>query len=199
VSGIPEGNTVARDKSRARRGHCGVKDPGHAWKLHAREPRDPVAIRSPFGADRWEKAMSYKTHVHGDRESHSGIVPAKRSNEGRGGPKEIVEGRPLTKENAEEPTPRRTPSRESGLSGLDRVRQAAKGDPKMRFTALLHHVNVELLRSSYYNLKRQAAAGVDQVTWQEYGDGLEEQLVDLHGRIHRGAYHAKASRRVWIA
>jgi len=69
----------------------------------------------------------------------------------------------------------------------------------MRFTALLHHVNVELLRSSYYNLKRQAAAGVDQVTWQEYGDGLEEQLVDLHGRIHRGAYHAKPSRRVWIA
>ena len=69
----------------------------------------------------------------------------------------------------------------------------------MRFTALLHHVNVELLRSSYYNLKRKAAAGVDQVTWQEYGDGLEERLVDLHGRIHRGAYHAKPSRRVWIA
>ena len=119
MSGIPEGNTVARDKSRARRGHCGVEDPRHAWKLHAREPRDSVAIRSQCGADRWEKAMSYKTHVHGDRESHSGIVPAKRSNEGRGGPKEIVEGRPLTKENAEEPNPRRTPSRENGLSGLD--------------------------------------------------------------------------------
>jgi len=143
--------------------------------------------------------MSYKTHVNGDRESHSGIVPTKRSNEGRGGPKEIVEGRPMTKENAEEPNPRRTPSRESGPSGLDRVRQAAKGDPKMRFTALLHHVNIELLRSSYYNLKRQAAAGVDQVTWQEYGDGLEERLVDLHGRIHRGAYQATPSRRVWIA
>jgi group II intron reverse transcriptase/maturase len=68
----------------------------------------------------------------------------------------------------------------------------------MRFTALLHHVNIELLRSSYYHLKRGAAAGVDGVTWQEYGDGLEERLVDLHGRIHRGAYHAKPSRRVWI-
>jgi RNA-directed DNA polymerase len=68
----------------------------------------------------------------------------------------------------------------------------------MRFTALLHHVNVDLLRSSYYNLKRDAAAGVDEVTWQEYGDGLEARLVDLHGRIHRGAYHAKPSRRVWI-
>ena len=68
----------------------------------------------------------------------------------------------------------------------------------MRFTALLHHVDIELLRSSYQHLKRGAAAGVDGVTWQEYGDGLEERLVDLHGRIHRGAYHAKPSRRVWI-
>ena len=76
--------------------------------------------------------MSHKAHMHGGRESHSGIVPTKRSNEGRGGPKEIVEGRPLTKQNAEEPDPSRTPSRESGPSGLDRVRQAAQGDPKMR-------------------------------------------------------------------
>jgi group II intron reverse transcriptase/maturase len=68
----------------------------------------------------------------------------------------------------------------------------------MRFTALLHHVNIELLRRSYLDLKREAAAGVDGVTWQEYGEGLEGQLVDLHGRIHRGAYHAKPSRRVWI-
>jgi len=105
----------------------------------------------------------------------------------------------VTKENAEEPNPNRTPSRESGPSGLDRVRQAAKGDEKMRFTALLHHVNIELLRSSYKHLKRGAAAGVDEVTWQEYGNGLEERLADLHGRVHRGAYHAKPSRRVYIA
>jgi Retron-type reverse transcriptase len=136
--------------------------------------------------------------MHGGRESHSGTVPTKRSNEGRGGPKEIVEGRPLTKENAEEPNPNRTPSRENGPSGLDRVRQAAKGDAKMRFTALLHHVNVDLLRSSYYNLKKGAAAGVDGMTWQEYGGNLEERLADLHGRIHSGGYHAKPSRRVWI-
>ena len=63
---------------------------------------------------------------------------------------------------------------------------------------MLHHVDIELLRGSYQNLKRGAAAGVDGVTWQEYGDGLEERLVDLHGRIHRGAYRAKPSRRVWI-
>ena len=148
-------------------------------------------------ADRWEKAMSDKTHMHGGRESYSVIIPAKRSNEGKGGPKEIVEERAPTEENAEQPNPHRTPSRENGPSGLERVRQAAKGDKQLKLTALLH-VNVELLRSSYYSLKRQAAAGVDGVTWQEYGDGLEDRLTDLHGRIHRGAYHAKPSRRVWI-
>ena len=142
--------------------------------------------------------MSYKTHVHGDRESHSGLVPTKQSNAGQGGPKEIVEGRPLTKENAAEPNPHRTQSRGSGPSGLDRVRQAAQKDKQLRFTALLHHVNIDLLRSSYYDLQRRAAAGVDGVTWQEYGNGLEERLADLHGRIHRGAYRAKPSRRVWI-
>jgi RNA-directed DNA polymerase len=132
--------------------------------------------------------MSHKTHMNGGRESYSGAVPAKRSNESQGGPKEIVEGRPLTKENAEQPDPRRTQSRESGQSGLERVRQAAKGDKQLKFTALLHHVNVDLLRTSYHSLKKQAAAGVDGVTWRAYGDGLEERLTDLHGRIHRGAY-----------
>ena len=121
-----------------------------------------------------------------------------RSNEGQGGPQEIVEGRPLTKENMGQPNSNRTPSRGNELSGLDRVRRAAKEDPRLRFTALLHHVNVELLRSSYQSLKKQAAAGVDGVTWEAYGEGLEDRLMDLHGRIHRGAYRAKPSRRVWI-
>jgi len=142
--------------------------------------------------------MSYKTQMYGHGESHSGVVPTKGSNAGQGGPKETVEGRPLTKENAVEPNPHRTQSRESGPSGLDRVRQAAQRDKQLRFTALLHHVNIDLLRSSYYDLKRQAAAGVDGVTWQEYGDGLEGRLTDLHGRIHGGAYRAQPSRRVWI-
>jgi RNA-directed DNA polymerase len=142
--------------------------------------------------------MSDKTHTHEGGESYNAIVPAKWSNEGQGGPQEIVEGRALTKENAAQPDPHRTPSRESGLNGLDRVRRAAKGDKQLRLTALLHHVNVDLLRGSYYSLKRQAAAGVDGMKWEEYGDGLEERLADLHGRIHRGAYQAKPSRRVWI-
>ena len=68
----------------------------------------------------------------------------------------------------------------------------------MKFTALLHHLTVELLRESFYSLKRKAAPGVDGVTWQEYEDGLEDRLTDLHGRVHRGAYRAKPSRRVYI-
>jgi hypothetical protein len=158
-----------------------------------------MVIRGWRAADRREKAMSSESPMHDHGESHSGVVPMKRSNEGRGGPKEIVEGRALTKENAEEPTPCRTQSRESGRSGLDRVREAAKRDKQMRFTALLHHLTIDLLRDRYYHLKRQAAAGVDGVTWEAYGgEGLEERLADLQGRIHRGVYHAKPSRRVWI-
>ena len=125
--------------------------------------------------------MSYKTQMHGGGESYSGIVPAKQPNEGQGGPQEAVEGRPLTKENAEEPNPHRTPCRASGPSGLDRVREAARKDGKLRFTALLHHVSVNLLRDSYHRLKKQAAPGVDWVTWEEYGQDLEARLTDLHG------------------
>jgi retron-type reverse transcriptase len=78
------------------------------------------------------------------------------------------------------------------------VREAAKKDGKLQFTALLHHVNIDLLRDSYHSLKKKAAPGVDGTTWQEYGQELEEHLQDLHGRIHRGAYQAQPSRRVWI-
>jgi hypothetical protein len=122
-----------------------------------RENREtPFAIRRCKAADRWEKAMSYEAHRHGSGESHSGIVPTTRSNAGQGGPQEIVEGRPLTEENAEEPNPCWTQSQESGPSGLDRVSQAAQRDKQLRLTALLRHVTIDLLRSSYYDLKRRA-------------------------------------------
>ena len=142
--------------------------------------------------------MSDKTHMHGDGESHSGVVPTKQPNKGDGSLAEVVEGRPQTKENTQEPNPHRTPSRASGPNGLARVREAAKQDGKLKFTALLHHVSIDLLRESYYSLKKQAAPGVDGMTWQQYGQDLEARLSDLHGRIHRGAYRAQPSRRVWI-
>ncbi len=111
--------------------------------------------------------MSSTSHTHGGGESYSGIVPAKHPNKSGEPLAEGVEGRPLTKENAGQSNSCRTPSRESESSGLDRVREAARRDGKIRFTALLHHVTVDLLRQSYYGLQRQAAPGADGVTWQE--------------------------------
>src|SRR6202165_825211 len=125
-------------------------------------------------------------------------TPRKQPNQSERSPAEVAEGRLLTKENTRQPNSYRTPSRESGTSGLERVREAARKDKALRFTALLHHVSIDLLRESYYSLKRKAAPGVDGVTWEEYGQDLEAQLCDLHGRIHRGAYRAKPTRRVWI-
>lgn len=142
--------------------------------------------------------MSDNPHVYGGGESYSGVVPAKHPNKGGRLPAEGAEERPLAKENMEQPNLGRTPSRESRQSRLDRVRRVAQGDGKLRFTALLHHVTVDLLRSSYRKLKKGAAPGVDGVTWREYGRDLEARLRDLHGRIHRGAYQARPSRRVWI-
>src|SRR5712671_6227303 len=142
--------------------------------------------------------MSHKSSMHDSGESYSGIVLTKQPNKSGQPPAEVVEGRPLTKENTPEPNSHRTPWRGSGRSGLERVREAAKQNGKLKFTALLHHVSIDLLRESYYSLKKRAAPGVDGVTWQEYGQGLEAHLSDLHGRVHRGAYRARASRRVWI-
>src|SRR5437773_12037167 len=81
--------------------------------------------------------------------------------------------------------------------GLNGVRERARKNKQERFTALLHHVTVELLRESFYGLKRKAAPGVDGVTWKEYETGLEDRLKDLHGRVHRGAYRAMPSKRVY--
>ena len=142
--------------------------------------------------------MSDKTRMNGGGESSDGIVPAKQPNEDQGGLQEAVEGRPSAKKNTEQTNSYRTQSWESESSGLERVREAAKEDKEKRFTALLHHVTIPLLASSYNSLKRQAAAGVDGVTWEEYGEDLAERLAELHGRIHRGAYRAQPSRRVWI-
>ena len=63
------------------------------------------------------------------------------------------------------------------------MRQTARARKQERFTALLHHLTIDLLRESYYALKRRAAPGVDGVSWQQYEQGLEERLSDLHGRV----------------
>ena len=136
--------------------------------------------------------------MHGDEKSDLSIVAAKPANGvGQPGP-ERVERREGTEENTRRASTRRTPRRVSVSSGLDRVRTAARLNGKERFTALLHHVDVGLLRSAYSWLKRDAAAGVDGVTWEEYGGDLECRLAELHARIHRGVYRAQSSRRHYI-
>ncbi len=109
--------------------------------------------------------MSGKSFMSDDGESYCGIVPTKQPNKGEGSLAEVVKGRPQTKENTQQPNLRRTPSRESRPSGLERVREAARKDGRLKFTALLHHVSTDLLRGSYFSLKKQAAPGVDGVTW----------------------------------
>ena len=111
---------------------------------------------------------------------------------------ESGEGRPLIKENAGQSNTQPTQSGKGVSQGLAGVRKAAREHKEMKFTALLHHLNVDLLRESFYSLKRKAAPGVDGVTWQEYESGLENRLVDLHGRVHRGAYRAQPARRMYI-
>jgi RNA-directed DNA polymerase len=97
-----------------------------------------------------------------------------------------------------EPNTQPTQSGERVSQGLNGVRERARKNKQERFTALLHHVKVDLLRENFYGLKREAAPGVDGMTWKEYETGLEDRLKDLHGRVHRGAYRALPSKRSFI-
>jgi hypothetical protein len=120
------------------------------------------------------------------------------NNEGQQPSAEAGEGRAQAKENIAQSHMHPTQNGKRMSQGLDGVRKAAKERKQERFTALLHHLNVDLLRDSFYALQRKASPGVDGVTRQEYETGLEDRLVDLHSRVHRGAYRAKPSRRVFI-
>ncbi len=112
---------------------------------------------------------------------------------------EEMEGRGLAKGNLPQQNASRTPSRNDAPSALERVRQAAKQDRKLRFTALLHHIyNLDTLRRAYFHLKKEAAAGVDGETWRHYGEELENHLQNLSARLKQGAYRAKPVRRVYI-
>ena len=105
---------------------------------------------------------------------------------------ERMEGRGLTKGNPQQQNASRTPSRSDAPSALERIRQAAKEDKQVRFTALFHHVYApETLRMAYLSLKREAAPGVDGETWRHYGEDLEDNLHELSHRLKRGAYRAK--------
>lgn len=130
--------------------------------------------------------------------SDPGIVAVKPTNKSGTPEAEWVEPRPGTKGNADQQNTHRTQGRARVIQALGRVRQAARQGRKDRFTALLHHVNVDTLRAAFYALKRKAAAGVDGVTWEDYEADLEPRLEDLRVRVHTGAYQPQPSRRTYI-
>jgi RNA-directed DNA polymerase len=136
--------------------------------------------------------------MHGHEKSDSAVVAMKPPNKTGQPAAEAAERRAEAKENASQQRTFRTQCRERVSQALGRVRKAARQRKKERFTALFHHITVDLLRLSFLALKRDAAAGVDGVTWQDYEADLERKLADLHARVHRGAYRAQPSRRRYI-
>src|SRR5712692_1696337 len=135
-------------------------------------------------------------HEHG--KSDGPVVPAKLPDKAVEAAAEAVEERGPAKGNTASTThPGRSAGRDAP-SGLDRVREVARRDKEAQFTALLHHVSLERLRSAYRAIRPQAAPGVDGVTWAAYGQDLEANLHDLHRRLYAGSYRAKPSRRAYI-
>jgi RNA-directed DNA polymerase len=136
--------------------------------------------------------------MHAGEESDEVVVPEKRSNNEGLPSAETVEGRTSPKGNGNQATAVRTPSRGTASSRLEAVRQTARLKRDVRFTALLHHITIDLLKQSYIALKRDAAPGIDGVTWRAYGERLDETLRDLHERIHKGSYRARPAKRTYI-
>jgi group II intron reverse transcriptase/maturase len=146
--------------------------------------------------------------MHGHEKSDSVIVAVKPANKaeqsvaeqsaGEPTAAELVEPRTETKGNADQQSTCRAQNRGSVTQALERIRKAAKERKKERFTALFHHISIDLLRKVFFELKRDAAPGVDRMTWRDYDADLGHRLEDLHGRVHRGAYRALPSRRVYI-
>lgn len=132
--------------------------------------------------------------MNGDEKSDFAIVALKPGNT----QVDPVEPRAKAEENASQHDTHRALNRERVTQALERVRQAAKRNKKEKFTALLHHINADTLKLAFFAPKRDAAAGVDGTTWEEYEADLDNRLEDLHGRVHRGAYRPKPARRVYI-
>jgi RNA-directed DNA polymerase len=136
--------------------------------------------------------------MHERGKSDPEVVAEKPTNKAEQSAAESVEPRAGTEGNADQQNTRRAQDRISVSQALDRIRQAARERRKERFTALFHHINIELLEAAFYEVNADAAAGVDGVTWDEYEADLGRNLEDLHARLHRGAYRAMPSRRHYI-
>jgi RNA-directed DNA polymerase len=197
-----EGNTPDRDKASDPGNRRGRRPSARVDVSRAGTGRSRSSPDEDGNPERAAKVQSHDAAMHGCGKSEKAIVPEKPPNEGpllTAGPEEAVEGRAFAKRNPDQRNTPRTLSRTSCVSHeLERVRQRAKREKGAVFSALFHHLTVDRLRESFGRLKPGAAAGVDGLCKQEYGRDLEANLHDLHGRLHRGAYRAKPSRRVYI-
>ena len=136
--------------------------------------------------------------THDTEQSDGDIVAMKAANKGARAPAESLERRTPTERNPQRTGTVRTQGRGAVTPGAERIRQFAKENPGEQLTALLHHITTETLEAAYLALKRDAAPGVDGMTWREYGAELAERLLDLKDRVHSGAYRAAPVRRVEI-
>jgi group II intron reverse transcriptase/maturase len=136
--------------------------------------------------------------MHGPEESDSVVVAVKPTNKAEKSDAELVEPRTGTKGNAGQQSTRRAQDRASVSQALSRVRKVAKERKTEKFTTLLHHLDLSMLRTAFFALKKDAAPGVDGLTWESYEADLDPRIEDLHSRLHRGAYRAQPARRRFI-
>ena len=136
--------------------------------------------------------------MHEPEKSDAVVVAEKPTNKAERSAAEPAEPRTETKGNVGQQSTRRAQDRASVSQALERVRQVARQRKKERFTSLLHHVNSAMLRTAFYAMKRDAAPGVDGMTWETYEEDLDRRIEDLHERVKRGAYRASPSRRSYI-
>jgi group II intron reverse transcriptase/maturase len=167
-------------------------------KLFAWEPGGLTRGRLREAGGPHREGEEPKPMMSAREKSDTAIVAGKPTNTVVPTTVEPVEPRAVAEENARQPSMGRMPSRGTVSPGLERIRRTAGEKKQERFTALLHHIGDEQLEAAFYELEPNAAAGVDGLTWWDYEQGLEGNLVDLHARVHRGAYRALPSRRVYI-
>ena len=193
-----EGHTVLRDHGECSTDQAQSQTPHMPGSLLHGNREAPGASGADGAPERIGKAIGRTPIVHAYGESDVVVVPMKSPNACAEGHKEAVEGRTATNGNAVQAATDRTQSRATVSIGLAGVRAAARRDKRMRFTNLLHHVDIGLLRDSFLSLRKSAAPGVDGMTWMAYEDRMEERIADLHRRVHTGAYRALPSRRAYI-
>src|SRR5947199_884084 len=187
----PRANGLRMEEPRA------VGDPMHVETSFVRNLGGLIRVRQGM-PDRLMKAKGRTMSMHADEESDEVVLPVKRSNNEGLSSAETVEGRASPKGNGGQTAAAQTLRRDTASNGLAAARRAARQSKTVRFTALLHHITTDLLKQSYLALTRDAAPGTDGVTWQTYGENLEEKLKDLHDHVHRGSYRARPARRTYI-